>query len=340
MSKEVLLLGACGYVGDYLTDLMNNTLDGYNVTVYDSLIFDKFYLKPNVKFVRGDIRDRKKLKYYLDQSDVVVLLSAFVGDGACAVDPVATLQVNREIPKWISENFKGRIYYLSSCSVYGQVDGLLNEESPTNPQSLYGVLKLEAEKYFKDHGLCLRLGTLYGLSSYWARPRIDLVTNKFCVDAVAGKTLTVNGHQWRPFLHVREVGKLIASNIISDSKATGVFNLAAENLTLLDAANKVKDYVGNVDIKQVNYNIEDQRNYKVTSEKARNILNFNPELKIEDGIKEFVDMLREGRVVDVNDPVFHNHNFFKIHKDEINSQFPPEDTLVKELEGKKLTSVV
>lgn len=338
--KRVLLIGACGYVGDYLTDLINNGVLGLDVYVYDALIFDKYYLKPNVTFIRGDIRDKVKLKSALDNADVVVLLSAFVGDGACAVDSAATIQVNKEIPEWISQNFNGRIYYLSSCSVYGQVDGVLDENSPTNPQSLYGVLKLEAEKFFADKGLCLRLGTLYGLSSNWARPRLDLVTNKFCVDAVMGKALTVNGHQWRPFLHVREVGRVIAYDIIYGGKETGVFNLASENLTLLDAAKRVKEYVGSVEIKQVNYNIEDQRNYRVTSQKAKAKLGFSPFLSIEHGIKEFVDMLRQNRIADVNDPVFHNHNFFKLYHDKINEAYPPTEDTLKELEGKKITSVV
>jgi len=49
--------------------------------------------------------------------------------------------------KWLSQNYNGRIVFASTCSVYGQNDKEVNEDSPLNPLSLYAKTKAEAEKY-------------------------------------------------------------------------------------------------------------------------------------------------------------------------------------------------
>ena len=87
MTKKILVVGGAGYVGGYLVDLLEDWC--YDVTVYDSLIYEDRFLKP-VKFIYGDARDRIKLASILGNFDVVVWLAAVVGDGACAVDPFLT----------------------------------------------------------------------------------------------------------------------------------------------------------------------------------------------------------------------------------------------------------
>ena len=56
MPKNVLVIGGAGYVG---TELVFKLLDkGYNVTVYDLLIYgSNFNISKNLKVVNGDIRD-------------------------------------------------------------------------------------------------------------------------------------------------------------------------------------------------------------------------------------------------------------------------------------------
>ena len=56
--KKVLIVGGCGYVGGYLTDYLTTT--GYDITVYDNLMYETRFLK-DVKFIYGDIRDLNKL---------------------------------------------------------------------------------------------------------------------------------------------------------------------------------------------------------------------------------------------------------------------------------------
>ena len=75
------------------------------------------------------------------------LAGGLVGDGACALHPDVTIQINQESVKFLAEHFDGRIVFLSTCSVYGAQDGELDEESPLNPLSVYASTKLAAEGF-------------------------------------------------------------------------------------------------------------------------------------------------------------------------------------------------
>src|SRR4051812_29233027 len=101
MSKNILLVGGAGYIGGYLTDLLVD--NGYLVTVYDNLMYETRFLK-RIDFVKGDIRDYKKLGELLPQYDVVIWLAAIVGDGACTVDPKLTQEINSDTVKWLVKN--------------------------------------------------------------------------------------------------------------------------------------------------------------------------------------------------------------------------------------------
>ena len=118
---KVLIVGGAGYVGGGIVDLLSKENE---VTVYDSLIYENSYRK-NVDFIFGDIRDYKKINNILDQYDAVIWLAALVGDGACAINPALTHEINSETVKNLAKNFKGKIVFLSTCSVYGAQEGFL-----------------------------------------------------------------------------------------------------------------------------------------------------------------------------------------------------------------------
>jgi nucleoside-diphosphate-sugar epimerase len=298
---RVLCVGGAGYLGGALTDLLSDVL------VYDNLTYEESYLK-DVPFIYGDIRDRKKLKYWLDKVDCVVWLAALVGDGACAINPALTKELNEDSVKWLSENFDGRIIFMSTCSVYGAQDGELTEDSPTNPLSLYASTKLKAEEYLKDkNAIIFRLGTLFGLSDTYSRIRLDLVVNTLTARAVSEGKLTVfGGEQYRPLLHVKDAAQAIVDNL--ESKHTGVFNLHHDNLTIKRLAEIVEFYVP-CEIETVNTAFEDSRNYRVNSDKARNTWGFEPGNSVHTGILELKVLLDQERIKNLNNKRYNNEGF-------------------------------
>lgn len=305
MLTKVLVVGGAGYVGGYLTDLAIE--QGHDVRVYDKLLYEDAYLK-KVDFAYGDILDRKAMKPHLDWADTIILLAGFVGDPACALNPELTMNTNVLAVKNIVEDFKGRIIYPSTCSVYGAQDGLLTEESPFAPLSLYAESKIEAEKILlaaPNETLIFRLGTLFGLSDTYSRLRVDLVLNVLTIRAVREGHMSVfGGQQYRPLLHVRDVATAMVPQI--DTHATGIYNLHTENMTIIQLAERIQKYLPDTRIDITESSFQDSRNYMVSSDKARNELGFAPRWSIDEGIQEIRDAIAAHRIPNVNIPRFSN----------------------------------
>lgn len=302
---KILITGGAGYIGGALTDILRD--ENHEFRVYDSLVYEEAYLKP-VDFIRGDVREQEKLKKQLDWADVVVWLAAIVGDGACAINPALTKEINQDSVKWLSENFDGRIIFMSTCSVYGARDGLLDESSPTNPLSVYATTKLEAESYLKNkNAIIFRLGTLFGLGDHYSRIRLDLVVNTLTARAISEGKLTVfGGEQYRPLLHVKDAVQAIVDNL--ESKHKGVYNLHQDNLTIKRLAEIVEFYIP-CKIERVETTFEDSRNYMVSSDKAKDTWGFEAGNSAHTGILELKRLLEEGRIKDLNNKRYNNEGF-------------------------------
>jgi nucleoside-diphosphate-sugar epimerase len=306
---KILVVGGAGYVGGAVTDLLLES--EHQTRVYDALLYEESYRKP-AEFVYGDVRDHDKLQPYLDWADVTVWLAALVGDPACALNPDVSIAINQESVKWLAGHFNGRIIFLSTCSIYGARDGILDESSLTNPLSVYAVTKLEAERYLADkNALIFRLGTLFGVGDVFSRIRLDLVVNTLTVRAHnAGKISVFGGDQFRPLLHVRDAAQAVIEN--AGTAHTGIFNLHKQNVRIIDLAYQVRNHFPDLNIEHVNRTFEDTRNYRVSSDKAKKVLGFNPTRSIDEGIEEIKFLLDTGRLRDTDNPRYTNQKFLSM----------------------------
>ena len=304
---DILVVGGAGYVGGGIVDLLSKKHD---VTVYDSLIYENSFRK-DVNFIFGDIRDYKKLNPILKNYDAVVWLAALVGDGACAINPTLTHEINAETVSNLTKNFNGKIVFLSTCSVYGAQDGILNEDSSVNPLSEYASSKLIAEKYLEDSdAIIFRLGTLFGIGDQFSRIRLDLVVNILTTKALQDKKMSVfGGDQWRPLLHVKDVANAIDKTVQTD--VNGVFNLHHKNYKIIELAEKIKEKIPDVVIETTPLPFQDTRNYQVSSEKLKVATGFEALIEIDQGINEVYDLISSNRIKDINDPRYSNQSFLQ-----------------------------
>ena len=304
---NVLVVGGAGYVGGGIVDKLK---ENHNVTVFDSLIYEESYRK-DVNFVYGDIRDKDKLLSVLNKNDAVIWLAALVGDGACSINPELTFEINSESVKFLAENFKKRLVVLSTCSVYGAQDGILDETSSINPLSEYASSKVKAEEYLQNSdAIIFRLGTLFGISDEFSRIRLDLVVNILVTKALTEGKLTVfGGEQWRPLLHVNDVANAI--NHTLEGGVTGTFNLHYKNFKIIDIANEIIQQVPSAIIETTPMKFQDARNYQVSSEKLFNTTGFKAEVDLLTGIKEVFELISNKRVKDVNHIRYSNQNYLK-----------------------------
>jgi nucleoside-diphosphate-sugar epimerase len=302
--SRVLVVGGAGYVGGWLTDRLTEA--GHDVLVYDLLLYEDVYLKP-ARFVYGDILDHSRLLPHVQWAEVVIWLSALVGDGACALDPALTQKINVESVGWLADNFDGRIVFMSTCSVYGAQDGELDEDSPLNPLSVYAETKLEAEQLLKSSDAAIfRLGTLYGVGDTYSRLRVDLVVNTLTIRAALnGRMAVFGGRQYRPLLHVRDVTTGILGALETGFK--GIVNLRGENTTIIEIAEKVQQHIPESTIEITDTPFQDSRNYRVSGGRAAEQLGFTPQYDIDSGIRQVRELIEEGRIRDLTASRFSNY---------------------------------
>jgi len=318
--KDVLVLGGAGYLGSVLVSRLLKR--GFNVRLLDSFLFGDesllpFKVHPNCEIVRGDIRDRELVGSLMKLSGAVVHLAAIVGDSACEENKQLAIEVNQSATRPIVNLARQcgvrRFIFASSCSVYGQSDFVLTEDSPLTPLSLYAQMKVDSERIVLAAGArnfastILRLGTLFGLST---RMRFDLVVNQLVVQAFSsGKIVIFNGRQWRPFLHVQDAAEAFIACLEADPNivAGQVFNAGSEalNCRVEDLGRSITQLIPNTEssIREIK---DDHRSYRVSFAKIDTALGFKCHKTLECGISETYKAIKPEWITDASKCQFNN----------------------------------
>lgn len=314
MKQKVLLVGGAGYIGGLTSDYLINA--DFDVTVYDNLLYENRYLK-DIPFIYGDVRDTEKLYEVSKDFDIIVLMAALVGDPACSIDPLLTEEINyTAIKNFCSVVLPTKhLIFMSTCSVYGAQDGLLDEKSSTNPLSSYASTKLKAEEHvLKLGGTVFRLGTVFGLGDTYSRLRMDLVVNVLTMKAVKTGSITINGgEQWRPIIAVKDIAGYVTE--ACKEKYSGVFILSKENVVIRELGEKIAMLVPNTTVNYTEISFQDARNYKVDNTKALNIFTYKPVVTVEDEVINMIKLFKEHRVKDPEDTIYHNGAYLKNKKE-------------------------
>jgi nucleoside-diphosphate-sugar epimerase len=319
----VLVIGGAGYIGSHTVNLLLKS--GRRVRVLDKLMYTgdslaEFKGNPDFELIEGDATDIRKLTAAMRGASSVVHLAGLVGDPACAVDPEFTRHTNIVATRMAKDVAQAlgiqRFVFASSCSVYGVSDVEVDETADLHPVSLYAQTKIDSEQELLASGrddfyvTVLRFATVFGHSR---RPRFDLVANLFTAQAVTDGLITVIGpHQWRPFIHVRDLARAIVAVLDADPLLIQgqIFNVGDSrlNMTIVQLAEAVRAVVGKsrqVEI-SVRDDIHDKRNYAVSFHKIREALNYHAETLIEDGISEMAENFDLNRYHNYRDEIYSN----------------------------------
>ena len=294
MSKKIFITGGAGYIG---TTLIPKLLDdGHEVTVFDCLFHGgnhllSFFRNKKFSFIRGDIRDYKKLKQSVRGHDIVIHLAALVGFPACRMNPQVAKDINVQGTKNLIKacaNEYQPIFYGSTGSNYGIVTDVCTEETPLNPLSLYGETKTEAEKLLIERGnvIAYRFATAFGISP---RIRFDLLINDFANKCKKDGYLVVyEKHFMRTFIHVTDIANSFVFGVKNiDKMIDNVYNVGSDsmNYSKEEVCNKIAEKTGAfVHFEEIGEDA-DKRNYVVSYDKI-NKLGFSTTVSMDEGIDE------------------------------------------------------
>ena len=295
---NILVTGAAGYIGSILVpELLKK---GYEVIAIDNFMYNQTSLldccyDKKLTIIRGNARDKVLISSCLKNADAIFPLACITGGPACNRDPIAAKATNFDAIKMLLElrSQKQVIIFPTTNSGYGigQEGIYCTEETPLNPISLYGCLKVEIEKMLLDAGNCitLRLATAFGISP---RMRLDLLVNDFTYRAVTDRFVVLfEAHFKRNYIHVRDVAKAFIHCLENFDRMKGEpynVGLSDANLSKWELCQKIQKQAPEFYfVESKNGEDPDKRNYVVSNAKIERT-GFKPEISLQAGIAELI----------------------------------------------------
>lgn len=323
--QTVLITGGAGYVGHVLAPSL--LANGYDVVIYDTLWFGtQFHPHPRLKIVKGDIRDTGALAAAAHGCEAVINLACVSNDTSFALDEKLSTSINRDAFKPMLATFRDagikRLVNASTSSVYGVSESAqVYEDHPKVPLTLYNRYKWECEEFLQEMNdatftwVTIRPATVCG---YSPRCRLDLSVNILTNHAVnKGKITVFGGAQQRPNLHILdmvEAYKLLLA-LPDEQIDRKTFNCGFQNLSIMEIATLVKRVAEEAfperpPIEIVVTESDDNRSYRINSNKISRELGYRPRFTIEDAACDLCAAFRQGLLPNS----FDDDNYFNVRK--------------------------
>lgn len=304
MSK-ILVTGGAGFIGSTLVDKLIN--EGNEVTVIDDLSSGKKnYVNSAAKLYKVDICSAKIARIFKKEKfDFVYHLAAQIDVRKSVTNPVFDNKINvigglNIIENSYRNNVKKIIMASTGGAIYGEAEEIPTTENyPTFPLSPYGIHKLTLEKYlnyyYHVYGLnftVLRFANVYGPRQFKGGEAGVIAI--FVENGVNRKESLQfgDGLQTRDFVYVDDVVRGLYSAMAID--CPGEINISSGiESTLLDVRNSIGKALGEeIKIKEMPGKLGEQRRSCLSYQRAKDVLNWEPQINLEEGIKRTVAWTR------------------------------------------------
>ncbi len=295
---KILVTGGAGYLGSVMVPRLLN--GGHEVVVLDNFMYGQTPLldlchDARLTIVRGDARDKNTVACLMRDADALFPLACLTGAPLCAKDPVGAQTIIFDAVKMMADmsSKDQMIIFPTTNSGYGvgEKGKFCTEETPLRPISLYGKLKVDAEKAVLDtgHGITLRLATAFGASP---RMRLDLLVNDFTYRAVYDRFIVLfEAHFKRNFIHTRDVAKAFMHGLENfETMKNEPYNvgLSDANLSKMELCQVIKQHVPELYVVEAEVGEDpDKRDYIVSNAKIERT-GYKPDMSLSDGIRELV----------------------------------------------------
>ena len=304
---RIIVTGGAGFIGSHVAEAFLSA--GHDVLVLDSLWEHGGGRRTNVPsraaFVHMDIRDENVTRIFSEFKPELVCHHAAQHSVAIGSrDPKYDAQVNVIGLLNVLENSVRagvrKVTFASSGAIYGNVDRLpIDEQTPQQPISPYGITKMVAEHYLRfyksEHGLdftALRYGNVYG-------PRQDPngeagVVAIFIAKFLAGQPVRIDwdGEQTRDYVYVKDIAELNQAALERGSGSA--FAIGTGKRTSVNAIHRsLCDLTGfSAPIEHAPRRPGDARNAEFDASLAKCELAWAPKTRLIDGLRETVEYFR------------------------------------------------
>ena len=316
-TQSIYITGGAGYVGAVLVPRLLS--EGHHVTVLDLMIYGENVLPddPNLKIIKGDIRDLELMKSSIPGHEVLIHLACISNDPSFELNPELGRSINLDPFRPMVEISKNagvqRFIYASSSSVYGiKEEPNVHEGMSLEPLTDYSVFKMKCEEILAEYQseefttTSIRPATVCG---YSPRQRLDVVVNILTNLAYHKREISVfGGTQLRPNIHIADMVEMYLVLINAPKKmiAGEIFNGGYENHSVLELAETVRDVIGE-DVTLKTIPTDDNRSYHVSSHKIEEVLGFKSIHTIKDAVADLREAFDAGLLPDsLNDEKYFN----------------------------------
>ena len=169
--KNILVTGGAGYIGSHIVEQLVKSKTN-NIILLDNLVTGfKRLINKKAIFIKGDIKNKNFIKKIIIQYkiDTIIHLAAYLN----------VSEAESKKNKYYNNNIVGtknlvlacqnssvkNIIFSSSCSIYGNIKGAVNENKKPNPMGYYAYTKFQGEKIIKKYSSKFKYK--YGILRYF-----------------------------------------------------------------------------------------------------------------------------------------------------------------------------
>ena len=306
---KTVVTGAAGFIGRWVVkDFVER---GHDVVGFDDLSngsrenIEEFDDEPSFKFVEGDVRNEGEVSEVLDDADVCVHLAARIDVQESIDDPVSHFKANvvgtQNVLEACREN-DTRLSLVGTCMVYDMVEsgGGIDEGHPVKPASPYAGSKLASENMAESyyHAYDLPVTVLRPFNTYGPFQKTDMeggVVSIFTSRDIEGETLKIfgDGTQTRDLMYVTDCARFIVEGTLEEDAVGEVLNAGTgQDVSINELAELVA--TGDTRIEHVEHHHPQSEVQKLKCDptKAQEVLGWEPEVSLEEGIEELREWLR------------------------------------------------
>lgn len=320
---KILITGAAGFIGSNLSKrLLDEGQDVVGIDNFSSSKSDSTHLKellgnPNFKLVEADICDddvfsnKPSRRGLFDDVKIIYNLACPASPPIYQSIPVetmltCTLGVHNVLRFAMTNGCT--VVHASTSEVYGDPDVSPQHESyrgnvnPYGPRSCYDEGKRAAEALCYDykvtHGVDARVVRIFNTYGPNMDPKDGRVISNFVCQALSGEPMTIygRGQQTRSFCYVDDLVRGLIRMATLKSPPTSPINIGNPNeFTIIELANLVKRMVpgATIDVTWHEMPVDDPTQRKPDIKRARNWLDWYPEVELEEGLKLTIEHFRK-----------------------------------------------